>query len=357
MSTFRLCIPLAEWPPQDQSAWLRAIGPSNPFGSGGEASSWKPKTRRTVLMAYGRWLRFALARGWITTSDTPFQRATKERLIQYLEHLEAELAPVTVAGRIRDIAGALSVMDPEADVAWIYRAARRLASRAKPTRAKPVVHIQNLFELGVKLLEDAVHGDFTRQDHRNARYRLGLTIVVLCTCPIRRANFTELNLGTTMCRTGDRYSISLSENDTKGGRPHDAALPPEVTEVIDHYLEHIRPKLLKGRASNRLWISWQGADLTEAGFYGELCEITNKHFGFSIPPHRFRDCTATSVALDDPMHLGILKNILQHRSLATTSKHYIQADQNSAVGKLQAAVGILREDSKQLGGRSSQCAP
>ena len=39
-------------------------------------------------------------------------------------------------------------------------------------------------------------------------------------------------------------------------------------------------------------------------------------FGHPVNPHLFRDCAATSIAIDDPQHVRIASQILGHRSAA-----------------------------------------
>ncbi len=44
-----------------------------------------------------------------------------------------------------------------------------------------------------------------------------------------------------------------------------------------------------------------------------------------INPHLFRDCAATSIAIDDPVHVGIAARVLGHRTGSTTERFYNQA--------------------------------
>jgi hypothetical protein len=47
--------------------------------------------------------------------------------------------------------------------------------------------------------------------------------------------------------------------------------------------------------------------------------------GRPINPYLFRDCAATSVAIDDPRHIGIAWRLLGHRTPKTTEQYYNQA--------------------------------
>ena len=53
--------------------------------------------------------------------------------------------------------------------------------------------------------------------------------------------------------------------------------------------------------------------------------VTKRHLGRRMWPHLFRDCRATDIAIHDPKHVGITKEVLGHARFATTEKYYIQA--------------------------------
>ena len=59
----------------------------------------------------------------------------------------------------------------------------------------------------------------------------------------------------------------------------------------------------------------------------------------AVNPHLFRHCAATSIAIEDPKHVMIIKSALAHRSLATGEKYYNLAGSNDANRRHQ---GVLR---------------
>jgi integrase/recombinase XerC len=56
----------------------------------------------------------------------------------------------------------------------------------------------------------------------------------------------------------------------------------------------------------------------------------------------FRDCVATDIAIIDPSHIGIVKAILGHTTLATSEKYYNQATSFHAARRMQDVVARLR---------------
>jgi site-specific recombinase XerD len=56
---------------------------------------------------------------------------------------------------------------------------------------------------------------------------------------------------------------------------------------------------------------------------GHLVEArTRAAFGRAVNPHLFRDCAATSLAIEDPAHVRIAAQVLGHGAFATTERHY-----------------------------------
>jgi integrase len=70
--------------------------------------------------------------------------------------------------------------------------------------------------------------------------------------------------------------------------------------------------------------------------------VTRGHLGRGVSPHLFRDCVATDIAIHDPGHIGIVKTILGHATLATSEKYYNQAGNFHAANRLQTVITHLR---------------
>lgn len=121
-------------------------------------------------------------------------------------------------------------------------------------------------------------------------------------------------------------------------------VPDCVTGPLDHYIETVRPGLLEGSAhtGKELWISGVGTPMRRRSIQQAIARITTHAFGQPINPHLFRDCAATSVALEYPEHVGIVAPLLGHVDHRTAEAHYIQANQISAGRRLRRSVATLR---------------
>ena len=93
--------------------------------------------------------------------------------------------------------------------------------------------------------------------------------------------------------------------------------------------------------------------MTDNGIYDRIVARTREGLGQPINPHLFRDCAATSVAIDDPAQIGIASRLLGHRNGSTTERYYNQARGLEASRLMQDHLLALRHDSEGTGDKIS----
>jgi hypothetical protein len=69
---------------------------------------------------------------------------------------------------------------------------------------------------------------------------------------------------------------------------------------------------------------------------------TRARFGHPVNPHMFRDAAATSIAIEDPAHVGMVAAILGHTNPQTAERFYNQAGSLEAGRCLQAVIQSSR---------------
>jgi integrase/recombinase XerD len=122
---------------------------------------------------------------------------------------------------------------------------------------------------------------------------------------------------------------------------------------LDRYIAHYRVILqtLGGRQdrgeTDNLWISEIATPLDAKSIPQRIKKHTRAAFGQHLWPHLFRDCAATSVAVEDPKSERIIKSILGHSTMATSEKHYNQARGLEASRRYQGVVADLLETSSR----------
>lgn len=123
--------------------------------------------------------------------------------------------------------------------------------------------------------------------------------------------------------------------------PIGVPFPPMLVEHLVQYMEEFRPRLLK-TSTDSLWISHRGGPQSPDSISDNIENQTAKAFGQPINLHLFRDCAATSIAVEDPKNINIVASVLGHASLAASQEHYNQAQSIDASRRYINAIAPLR---------------
>jgi len=193
---------------------------------------------------------------------------------------------------------------------------------------------------------------------RARAFRNGLLISFLAARPLRVHNLTTISVSRHLQLRGERYWLHFDADETKEGRDLDFHWPEPLQSALVRYLQVYRPVLVAktippawlktdARNSNRksyhhLWvISWR------SGLYYIITKRTAAWFGRPVNPHLFRHAAATSIAIEDPEHVGIVMRVLGHSSFRTAEKHYNKATSVEAARRYQKLIANLRSRSQR----------
>jgi integrase len=259
---------------------------------------------------------------------------TPTRLVGYVAALRARSnAPTTILSRLNMLDLFLRTVDPGGDRGLLRRLLVRLRAesedagrRDKRGRLQPS---HDLLALGRHLMQEAEArtGDLP-PCRRAVLYRNGLAIALLAARPLRLKNLAALELGRHLLRAGGGWRLVIPGAETKTGRPLELPFPEVLVPALERYVEVHRPVLAaqRGRAHGAagvaLWLSAAGGPLSAGTLAFHVTERTRAAFGRPVSPHLFRDCAATSLALEDPTHVRIAAQVLGHAAFSTTEKHY-----------------------------------
>jgi integrase len=219
--------------------------------------------------------------------------------------------------------------------------------RHAPVRIKlpRIVEIDELFQLGIRLMESADRRQACRR-RQVLQYRNGLIISILAVTFLRREDLSRLCIGQHLVRNKGEWRINIAPSKSRNRRPTPMVflIPGELTVFVDEYIARCRLALLAMRrrgvspcdAGNALWIGDDGGPLRYDAIYEIVTRITEQEFGRSVYPHLFRDCSASSTVTRDPEHVGIIPHLLGHKTSATSERHYIHARSYEAARLWQA---------------------
>jgi integrase len=317
---------------------------------GGAFADSRPATNKKRLLNYGHWLNYIRLRWPDLLPAKPASRICPETLAGWIEILEQTVASYTRLMRASDLMIIARAVDPAADWTFLRRAVRALAGRAEPTANKEprIQSSVRLLELGLGLMQEAKGKCATRPARAAVLYRDGLIIALLALRPLRLRNLTALELGRTLQGGPGGWRITIPASETKTYRGFDVEWPSNLGDALETYLSRYRPSLLRDARSQALWVGGSGSSLAAHTIGQAIVGRTRAVLGISINPHLFRDCAASTLAVEDPVHVGAAATILGHASSRTTHKHYIQANTLSASRRHFAVITARRRTEKPI---------
>jgi integrase/recombinase XerD len=344
----RRCMPLALWPEADRTVWQNALTPGTILDDHlGALAHLSVASNHKVERGYGRFLTYCKIHEPDCLQEAPAERISPQRVRSYVNHLtDIGNSTQTIMARLQDLGSMASLLAPELDWSFINRLASRIRARHKPAREKSrILMTDELAQLGYDLMH-AAQGDDSISDA--VHYRDGLMIALLAYVPIRRKNFTALEIGSSIVRRQGQWFIQLTPEQTKTHAWFETTLPPALEPYLQRYLDFYRPMLVacKGRwqkpTGDFLWISNHGSPMTQDGLYSRICRQTGERFGEHCSPHMFRDAAASTLATEAPEYVRLAAPLLGHRSFQTTEKYYRQAKAQEGHDRFTQAITALR---------------
>jgi integrase len=360
---------LSDWPVTDQELWRKALEAGDILSPVGAGAKWAEGTRKTVIKSYGRWLAWFATKDYLSVAASPAKRTTPEAVAAYIGHLrDGKAASTTVWSYIHGLAMALMVMEPEEDIEWLWEIERRLGRIKTPVRRKAerIVPIAELYRLGFELMDKAASAT-DQEPLAGARlFRNGLMIAILAARPIRIRNLRSMEIGKNLFKSNGRYYLRYQANETKTHKALEFDVPQNLSTRIDIYLSHYRPMLFARRRvspseeqspiRNAMWISRFGTAMSDQSIYTAVSDSTRKQFERHVNPHLFRDCAATTIALEDADHVHITTSILGHACLSTSERYYNHALSQRAVSMHQAGILAARKGARHKKGANQRSA-
>jgi integrase/recombinase XerD len=215
----------------------------------------------------------------------------------------------------------------------LKRIERSLRWKAVPSKNKRsrLRASDDLVRLGERLMTDLHEVPSADPRLPLARYRDGLAIALLALRPLRIRAFASLRLGEHIRNDGSQWRVIVPAELMKNRRPWEGTIPERLIPALLYYVGEIRPGLLRLRGrwhrspGDALWISIDGSPMQPKALGAAITERTRIAFGQAISPHFFRDCAATTLALDSPEEVRLAAPLLGHADPRITERHYNQA--------------------------------
>jgi integrase len=207
--------------------------------------------------------------------------------------------------------------------------------------------------LALVRLPDKLMALADREQHPLRAARLAQTAVaieILLMAPIRIGNPGRLDTDQHLIRPsriGSALHIVIESSETKNREPLEYPLPSGSIELIERYLSQFRPALAPA-GSTALFPGRSNGSKHGNSLRTQIADAVFAHTGMRVHPHLFRHIAAKLFLDANPGSYEVMRRVLGHRSLETTTAFYTGLETASAVRHFDQTILKLRKG----GGRS-----
>ncbi|MGF7163034.1 integrase [Rhodoligotrophos appendicifer] len=159
--------------------------------------------------------------------------------------------------------------------------------------------------------------------------QLATAIAILVVAPIRVGNLASIQIGENLVRPagpGTPITLVFEGYDVKNGIDLEHPLPARVTAIIDEYIHLHRPALMRGRNHDYLFPGEGRDQKTSHTLSEQMSVLLWKHLGLKVTAHQFRHAAAAIILEKLPGNYEMVRRVLGHRNLRTTTNSYVGLD-------------------------------
>jgi integrase len=183
-----------------------------------------------------------------------------------------------------------------------------------------------------------------------------LAIELLLMCPIRIGNLVGLDLDRHFIKSkpGKKavIHIVIPRDEVKNDREIEFKLPEHVARMQEKHVEKWRP-LRPGSKGTFLFPAGDGGPRSYKLLARTITGIVHRYTGLTVTPHQFRHIAGKLYLEANPNGHEIVRQVLGHASIDTTTKNYTGIDQVKAGKTFDKAVLALRENTKLIASKRS----
>ena len=142
--------------------------------------------------------------------------------------------------------------------------------------------------------------------------------------------------------------IVIGGEEVKNREPLDYPLPPESVELLERYIREFRPHLTS-QGKTALFPGTAGGPKNQAFFGDQISRTIRAHTGLRVHPHLFRHIGAKLFLDANPGAYEVVRRVLGHRSIDTTTGFYTGLETAAAVRHFDKTILHLRRESSAEG--------
>jgi integrase len=187
--------------------------------------------------------------------------------------------------------------------------------------------------------------------HRNlqrgaVRAQMAVAIEILLMAPIRMSNLVKIDIERNLVRPGQGRAlhIVIAAEEVKNQEPLDYPLPPESVELLERYIRDFRSHLTS-RENTALFPGVAGGPKNQAFVGEQISRTIRADTGLRVHPHLFRHIAAKLFLDANPGAYEVVRRVLGHRSIDTTTFFYTGLETPAAVRHFDKTILHLRKES------------
>jgi integrase len=159
-----------------------------------------------------------------------------------------------------------------------------------------------------------------------------LALEILTYLPIRMQNLISLTFGVHLFLQEGPGAISTLEipaHEVKNKRAIEFDIPAHIVRMLIEYRNQLAPKII-GRKPDHLFVNPDGTRKHSQTLSHLIVRIVRKYAGVELSPHQYRHLAAKIILDDSPGAFELVKQLLGHENLKTTTNAYAGIDTRRA---------------------------
>jgi integrase len=169
-----------------------------------------------------------------------------------------------------------------------------------------------------------------------------VAIEILLMTALRPANLAMLDLERHLIRLGREMHIVIEPEDVKNREPLDFPLPAPSIVLIERYLTEFRPRLATPGCT-ALFPGRSRSPKSLNALREQVCTAIHRYTGMTMHLHLFRHAGAKLFLDANPGSYEVVRRVLGHRSISTTTNFYLGQETASAVRHFDQTILKLRK--------------
>jgi integrase len=167
-----------------------------------------------------------------------------------------------------------------------------------------------------------------------------VAVAILLVAPIRIKNLRMIQLDQNIVRRGKVMQLVIPREDVKNGVPIEMTIPQATADLVDWFIATHR-KNLPGAGSRYLFGGMKDGPRSECGMSEPINKLLKRELGLTMNPHLFRSFAALLFLSVHPGQYEVVRQLLGHKSIVTTMKHYAGFETNGVAALYHGVIDHL----------------